>query len=46
MRKLNYNDNKRGQIKGRFYELNTTFKKDPPRHVLCSIDEYLFRPDG
>ena len=46
MRELTYIDKKRGQLKGRFYELNTTFKKDPPRHVLCSIDEYLFRPDG
>ena len=46
MRELTYIDKKRGQLKGRFYELNTTFKKDPPRYVLCSIDEYLFRPDG
>ena len=46
MRELTYIDKKRGQLKRRFYELNTTFKKDPPRHVLCSIDKYLYRPDG
>ena len=39
-------DQARGQVKGRFHELKQPGQNDPPRHLLCSIEEYEFRPTG
>ena len=39
-------DQTRGQVKGRFHELKQPGQNDPPRHLLCTIEEYEFRPTG